>query len=46
MSGELTAPRLLICPVCNAQPGHACNVPTDTGRRDGPWYHFKREETQ
>lgn len=40
-----TTPRLLVCPVCNARPGHACNVPTDTGRRDVPWYHFKREET-
>ena len=42
----IAAPRLLICPVCNAQPGHACNVPTETGRRDVPWYHFKREETK
>ena len=31
------------CPVCNAAPGHPCNVPTDTGRRNVTWVHMRRE---
>lgn len=31
------------CPACNAQPGHACTVPTDTTRRAVPWFHYSRE---
>jgi hypothetical protein len=37
-------PRQVICPVCNARPGHPCNAPTDTGRRNVRWYHYAREE--
>jgi hypothetical protein len=41
---EERTPMARPCPACNAQPGYRCTVPTDTGRRDVAWYHFKREE--
>lgn len=36
--------RAVQCPVCGAPPTRPCNVPTDTGRRDVGWVHFKRED--
>jgi hypothetical protein len=41
----LTSPRDRDCPVCFAGVGEPCNAPTDTGRRDVRWYHFKRTES-
>ncbi|QKY79991.1 hypothetical protein PQD13_gp79 [Gordonia phage Clawz] len=32
----------VICPNCNAQPGHPCTQPTDTGRRNVTWFHNAR----
>ena len=43
LKGECS-PMVRSCPTCNAQPGYRCTVPTDTGRRNVDWYHFKREE--
>jgi hypothetical protein len=33
----------VLCPVCQARPGHPCTQPTDTGRRNVGWVHKTRE---
>lgn len=37
------APRDVVCPNCNAQPGKACTQPTNTARSRVNWYHLARE---
>ena len=37
-------PMQIACPVCMAPKGVPCNAPTNTGRRNVEWFHFKREE--
>lgn len=32
------------CIVCNAKQGEQCTAPTDTGRRQVPWFHHSRED--
>jgi hypothetical protein len=38
-------PMTIPCPVCMAPAGVPCNAPTETGRRNVEWFHFKREES-
>lgn len=41
---EIAGPLGVTCPACYAGPGHPCNAPKDTGRRDVKWFHSKRED--
>lgn len=40
---QYAAPRDVVCPNCNSQPGKACTQPTDTGRSPVAWFHYARE---
>jgi hypothetical protein len=33
------------CPNCHARPGEPCTQPTESGRRNVPWFHLSRELT-
>lgn len=37
-------PRSVVCPACQAMPGHGCTAPTSTGRRPVTWFHHSRED--
>lgn len=37
----MSAPQT-VCPVCNAQPGEPCTVPTNNSRRPVAWTHYIR----
>lgn len=34
------------CPVCFSKPGYPCTRPTDNGRANVDWVHFKRQEEE
>lgn len=36
-------PRLVTCPICNAQPGAPCTEPNHRGRYPVRWFHLARE---